>query len=326
MGDSLVKVDILFIGAGPTGLFGAYCAGFRGLQAAVVDVLPEPGGQISALYPEKSVRDVAGIPSLAGRELVEALLTQARTFKPLLFLGQQATTLDRTDPDGLRVGLGDGTIVETGALVITGGIGSFRPRPLPAGEGWLGRGLSYYVTHHEEYLNRRVVIVGGGDSALDWANALAPLAESVTVVHRRNALRAHAASMAAALDAGVEFRFNAEVVRISGGDTVEKVFLAVADNDEVVAADAVIAALGFVSNLGPLAEWGLTLRNRSILVDQRMQTNLPRVYAAGDVTEYDGKVRLMAVGFGEVATAVNNAAVAMDPSLSLFPGHSTDHT
>lgn len=192
--------DILLVGAGPTGLHGAYCAGFRGLRTVVVDGLPQPGGQIAALYPEKEIRDVAGIPGLRG--------------------------------------------------------------------------------------------------AVDWALALRPVARTVTVVHRRAAFRAHAAS----------------VTELTGCEDVAR----------VLEVDSVIAALGFVSNLGPLGSRGLSLNRRSIVVDSRMRTNLERVYAAGDVTEYAGKVRLMSVGFGEVATAVNNAAVELDPELSLFPGHSTE--
>jgi thioredoxin reductase (NADPH) len=168
-------------------------------------------------------------------------------------------------------------------------------------------------------------VVGGGDSALDWALALVPIARSVTVVHRRAAFRAHAASVTAAQDAGIAFRVNCEVAELSGGDRVRSVRLtSKGAEDEHLPADSVIAALGFISDLGPLGQWGLDLEGRAIRTDQRMQTNLQRVYAAGDVTEYPGKVRLMSVGFGEVATAVNNAAVALDPSVSLFPGHSTE--
>ncbi|TMR92948.1 NAD(P)/FAD-dependent oxidoreductase [Nonomuraea basaltis] len=320
-----LRTDIVIIGAGPTGLYGAYCAGFRGLRTVVVDALPQVGGQISALYPEKEVRDVAGIPGILGRSLVDALATQAAAYDPVYLLGRQAVELRHDEDRRPVVVLSDGTAVRAGAVVLTSGIGTFTPRPLPAGNEWLGRGLAYFVPDLSEHAGHDVVVVGGGDSALDWSLALAPLARSVTLVHRRAAFRAHAASVEAAGAAGVRIVVDSQVVALSGGVRVEKAHLRTRGAaDSVLPAGSVIAALGFISDLGPLADWGLELRGRSVLVDRRMRTSLPRVYAAGDLTEHEGKVRLMSVGFGEVATAVNNAAVELDPELTLFPGHSTD--
>jgi thioredoxin reductase (NADPH) len=320
-----IETDIAIIGAGPTGLYGAYCAGFRGLRTVLVDALPQVGGQISALYPEKEIRDVAGVPGVPGRSLVAALSAQAAAYDPVRLLGRQAVELRRdADPRPVVV-LSDGTAVRAGAVVLTSGIGTFTPRPLPAGEEWLGRGLTYFVPDPSAHAGHHVVVVGGGDSAVDWSLALAPLARSVTLVHRRAAFRAHAGGVAAARAAGVRIVVDSQVVGLSGAERVERAHLRTrGEADRTVPADSVIAALGFISDLGPLAGWGLSLRGRSVLVDQRMRTGLPRVYAAGDLAEYDGKVRLMSVGFGEVATAVNNAAVELDPELSLFPGHSTE--
>ncbi|GAA0514870.1 ferredoxin--NADP reductase [Paractinoplanes deccanensis] len=319
MQPTTIHTDLAIVGAGPTGLYGAFCAGFRGLSTVLIDALPQVGGQIAALYPEKVVRDVAGLPGVTGRELVEGLTAQADAFGTRYVLERQAVGLG--DDDGRpQLTLSDGTLIDAGAVVLTAGIGTFTPRPLPAGEEFLGRGLSYFVPDLGVHADRHVVVVGGGDSAIDWANALVPLARSVTVVHRRARFRAHAASVAEAKRAGVAFRVNCEVTRLVGDDWVSHAQV----GDDVLPATSVIAALGFVSDLGPLAEWGLTLSGRAIEVDRRMRTNLPAVYAAGDVTEYPGKVRLMSVGFGEVATAVNNAAVALDPDASLFPGHSTE--
>ncbi|MBE1583693.1 NAD(P)/FAD-dependent oxidoreductase [Nonomuraea angiospora] len=320
-----IETDIAIIGAGPTGLYGAYCAGFRGLRTVLVDALPQVGGQISALYPEKEIRDVAGIPGVPGRSLVAALSAQAAAYDPVHLLGRQAVELRRdADPRPVVVLL-DGTAVRAGAVVLTSGIGTFTPRPLPAGEEWLGRGLTYFVPDPSAHAGHDVVVVGGGDSAVDWSLALAPLARSVTLVHRRAAFRAHAGGVAAARAAGVRIVVDSQVVGLSGAERVERAHLRTrGEADRAVPADSVIAALGFISDLGPLAGWGLSLRGRSVLVDQRMRTGLPRVYAAGDLAEYDGKVRLMSVGFGEVATAVNNAAVELDPELPLFPGHSTE--
>ncbi|MGV9379466.1 NAD(P)/FAD-dependent oxidoreductase [Nonomuraea sp. NPDC003707] len=320
-----IETDIAIIGAGPTGLYGAYCAGFRGLRTVLVDALPQVGGQISALYPEKEIRDVAGVPGVLGRSLVAALSAQAAAYDPVHLLGRQAVELRRdADPRPVVV-LSDGTAVRAGAVVLTSGIGTFTPRPLPAGEEWLGRGLTYFVPDPSAHAGHHVVVVGGGDSAVDWSLTLAPLARSVTLVHRRAAFRAHAGGVAAARAAGVRIVVDSQVIGLSGAERVERAHLRTrGEADRTVPADSVIAALGFISDLGPLAGWGLSLRGRSVLVDQRMRTGLPRVYAAGDLAEYDGKVRLMSVGFGEVATAVNNAAVELDPELSLFPGHSTE--
>lgn len=320
MQPTTIHTDLAIVGAGPTGLYGAFCAGFRGLSTVLVDALPQVGGQIAALYPEKVVRDVAGLAAVTGRELVGGLTAQADAFGTRYLLERQAVGLGH-DTGRPQLTLSDGTLIDAGAVVLTAGIGTFTPRVLPAGEQFLGRGLSYFVPDLSAHEGRDVVVVGGGDSAIDWANALAPLARSVTVVHRRARFRAHAASIAEAEKAGVAFRINAEVTRLAGDDWVSQVHLG---ETEVLPASSVIAALGFVSDLGPLAEWGLELSGRTISVDQRMRTNQPAVYAAGDVTDYPGKVRLMSVGFGEVATAVNNAAVELDPEASLFPGHSTE--
>ncbi|MGW5718732.1 NAD(P)/FAD-dependent oxidoreductase [Amycolatopsis sp. NPDC003865] len=323
-----LDTDILLVGAGPTGLYGAYCAGFRGLRTVVVDGLPQPGGQIAALYPEKEILDVAGLPRVRGRDFVTALLDQAGRYDPEYLLGRQAVSLGRAEDGRPEVSLSDGSVVRAGAVVLTAGIGTFTPRKLPAGEDYLGRGLSYFVTDPDRHTGENVLVVGGGDSAVDWALALEPIAKSVTLVHRRSAFRAHAASVTAVTEGGTRIITEAEVEALTGEDVLRLAHVRVRGEERprLYEVDSVIAALGFVSNLGPLAGWGLELRGRSILVDSRMRTSLDRVYAAGDVTEYEGKVRLMSVGFGEVATAINNAAVALDPELSLFPGHSTENS
>jgi thioredoxin reductase (NADPH) len=318
-----VDTDLLVVGAGPTGLFATYYAGFRGLRVALADSLPELGGQITAMYPEKQIFDVAGFPSVKGRDLVEALVAQATTAEPAYLLGRTATTLEHGD-DQLRVGFDDGTVVVTRALLVTAGIGTFTPRPLPAGDGWLGRGLEFFVPSFAPYAGKDVVIVGGGDTAFDWAQHLEPVASSVTLVHRRDAFRAHERTVAAVRASGVEIITHAEVTCLRGDPVVEEVDLSVEGEPVTRKAQAVIAALGFVADLGPLQDWGIETSKRHVVVDQAMRTSLPRVFAAGDVTEYPGKVRLIAVGFGEAATAVNNAAAAIDPTAHIFPGHSSE--
>ncbi|ROO87504.1 thioredoxin reductase (NADPH) [Actinocorallia herbida] len=323
-----ITTDILIIGAGPVGLYGAYCAGFRGLRTVVVDALPQCGGQITALYPEKEIRDIAAVPGSRGREVVAALKEQADAFGPRYLLGKQAVGLAHAPGGRPRVTLSDGAVIDAGAVVLTAGIGTFTPRTFPAGEEFLGRGLSYFVPDPAEYEDRDVLVVGGGDSAVDWTLALHPIARSVTLVHRRSAFRAHAASVREVHGCGAEIVLNAQVEALVGDDRLREAHLRVDGEADVQVrkADAVVAALGFVSNLGPLLDWGLALDRRAIVVDTRMRTTVDRVYAAGDVTAYPGKVRLMSVGFGEAATAVNNAAVVLDPALSLFPGHSTEST
>lgn len=321
--DNVVDVDLLVIGAGPTGLFATYYAGFRGFRVAVVDSLPELGGQITAMYPEKQILDVAGFPSVKGRELVEGLVAQAATAKPDYLLDRTATTLEHGE-DGVVVGLDDGTQVRAKAVLVTAGIGKFSPRPLPAGDGWLGRGMEFFVPSFAPYAGKDVVIVGGGDSAFDWALHLEPVARSVALVHRRDAFRAHQRTVDAVQASSVEIITRAEVSALRGNGVLEEVDITVDGETTTRPAQALVAALGFVADLGPLQQWGLEVEKRHIVVDPSMRTNLARVFAAGDITEYPGKVRLIAVGFGEAATAVNNAAVVIDPSAHVFPGHSSE--
>ena len=319
-----VETDLLIIGAGPTGLFAAYYAGFRGMSVAVVDSLPELGGQITAMYPEKQILDVAGFPSVKGRELVEGLVEQASKAEPTYLLSRTATSLV-ADEDGVSVGLDDGTELRAKCVLITAGIGKFSPRPLPAAEGWLGRGVEFFVPSFQPYVGKDVVIVGGGDSAFDWALHLEPVAASVTLVHRRDAFRAHAGTVDAVRAASkIEIVTKAEVSAIHGNGTVESVDITVDGELTTRPAQAIVAALGFIADLGPIQQWGIEVQKRHVLVDPSMRTNLARVFAAGDITEYPGKVRLIAVGFGEAATAVNNAAVVIDPSAHVFPGHSSE--
>ena len=319
-----VTTDLLIIGAGPTGLYAAYYAGFRGMSVTVVDSLPELGGQITAMYPEKAILDVAGFPSIKGRDLVEGLVAQAATAAPTYLLDRTATTLDHGE-DQVVVTLDDGTTVTARAVLITSGIGKFSPRPLPAGEGWVGRGMEFFVPSFAPYAGKDVVIVGGGDSAFDWAQHLEPVASTVTLVHRREAFRAHERTVAEVKASSVEIITSAQVTELRGDAHLEEVEVTV-DGQEprVLPAQALVAALGFIADLGAIQRWGLVTEKRHVVVDSAMRTNLPRVFAAGDITDYPGKVRLIAVGFGEAATAVNNAAVVLDPSAHVFPGHSSE--
>lgn len=318
-------VDVLFVGAGPVGLFGAYYAGFRGLSMALVDPLPEAGGQVQAIYPEKNIYDIAGLPAVQGQQLIRNLTEQANQFNPRYFLSQQATALEPAG-DRWRVVTSAGAEIVARSVVITSGVGSVTPRPLPAGESFLDRGLCYFVPRLDVFDDRDVVVVGGGDSAVDWALAAVPRARSVALVHRRRQFRAHEHSVALLEESSCELLLDANVNAIRGHEMVESVEISTRGNDTAreLKAQVVVAALGFLMDLGPIAEWELDLEGRAIRVDTKMRTNLPRVFAAGDAATFPGKVKLIAVGFGEVALAVNNAAVELNPDAALAPGHSTD--
>jgi len=319
------EIDVAIVGAGPTGLFAAYYAGFRGLSVAVIDALPEPGGQVSAMYPEKVIYDVAGFPAIRGRDLVANLVEQAAQFQPTYHLGARADQLSYVDGRPVLT-LTDGEVLHCGAVIITGGMGSFTARPLPCAGEFTGAGVLYFVPRLADLAGHDVVIVGGGDSAFDWALSLHPIAKSVTLVHRRDKFRAHVGTISRVEALGVPLIVNAELSKIRGQERVEGVDVTLRGGEtRELPADSVVAALGFTADLGPLAAWGLELDKRHIMVDTTMATNQPRVFAAGDISEYPGKVRLIAVGFGEAATAVNNAAVAIDPAAHLFPGHSSDN-
>jgi thioredoxin reductase (NADPH) len=325
--DTPSEVDLLIVGAGPTGLFAAYYAGFRELTTAIVDSLPEAGGQVTAMYPEKKIFDIAGFPMIIGRDLVANLVEQANQFKPTYLLGRSARTVSEVDGK-FDVELDGGTVIRTGAILITAGMGEFNPRPLPTGGEWLGRGMVHFVPELEVHRDQDVVVVGGGDSAFDWALSLHPIARSITIVHRRNKFRAFAATVRQVGELGIPIITDAQVTALRGdaAGALAEVELEVKGEPGpvVLPAQAVVAALGFTADLGPIESWDLVITRRSIEVDTTMRTARERIYAAGDIAAYPGKVKLIATGFGEAATAVNNIAVDLNPEAHLFPGHSSD--
>jgi thioredoxin reductase (NADPH) len=320
-----VDVDVLVVGAGPSGLYAAYYAGFRGLSTAIIDGLQEPGGQITALYPEKMIFDVAGFPAVKGKELVASLVAQAAPFTPRYLLGQQAVGYAPRE-DAVVITTATGVTVGAKAVVVTGGIGTFNPRPLPGGAEWEGRGLEYIVPSYDPYQDKDVVVVGGGDSAVDWALGLETVARTVTLVHRRAEFRAHAHSVKLLRDSSVEVMTPLQTLAVNGDSQLMSLTVRDVATKQTfdLPCQSLVAALGFTADISPLEAWGLAVSERHIVVDTTMATNLPRVYAAGDITEYPGKVRLISVGFGEAATAINNAATVIDPHATVFPGHSTE--
>lgn len=321
------QTDLVVVGAGPAGLYAAYYAGFRGFGVAVVDSLEQVGGQVSALYPEKLIYDVAGFPSVRGQDLVNNLKVQADTFSPVYFLGHRAEELVVDQhAESVSVTTSSGHQVTARAAVLTGGIGTFSPRPLPQAEGFEGLGLMYFVPKLSELSGLDVVIVGGGDSAFDWALSLEPLARSVSLVHRRDRFRAHAHTVDLVERSSVRIRRSSQVKRVLGeqGRIARVEILNTPTGEvEILPVQALVAALGFTADLGPLKQWGIAQSRRKVIVDRHMATSLPRVYAAGDIAGYEGKVDLISVGFGEAAVAVNNAAPLIDPSARVAPGHSS---
>ncbi len=322
--------DITILGGGPTGLYAAFYAGMRQRSVRIIDSLPELGGQLTALYPEKYIYDVGGFPKVLARDLGKALVEQALQFSPEVVLGEEILGLTRNGAGFCLEGRRGRYL--TRALILAVGKGAMTPVKLecPGYEEFLGRGVDYTVRDLESYRGKRVVVVGGGDSAVDWALALHPLASRVLLVHRRGTFRALERSVELLREAEargqVEIRTFHEVREIRGRERVEAV--ALVDNqggeESLVEADAVVACLGFKPDLGPLRSWGIRLERNRVAVNHRMETNLEGVYAAGDIVGYEGKLDLIATGFAEAAIAVNNAVHFLDPTARVNPGHSTN--
>ena len=326
--------DIKIIGGGPTGIFAQFYAGMRRATSRVVDALPELGGQLVALYPEKYIFDVAGFPKILAKDLVKSLAEQAARFEQPIHLGQRVVGLEEENGRFVLVTATDR--FPSKAIVIAAGIGAFTPRrlPQPCAEPWYGRGIYDIVSDPEAFRGQRVVIIGGGDSAFDWGTQLLSRASRVTIVHRSDRFRAHGATVAeyqAAVSKGTAslFTFHElfDIRCADGGDHFTHVVVRDVKNKSSMReldADAVLPMLGFVSDIGPLADWGLTLEKDEIVVNSMMETGRPGVYAAGDVTTYPGKLKLIATGFAEAATAVNQAVHWIYPDRKVNPGHSSN--
>ncbi len=323
--------DLTIIGGGPTGLFAAFYAGMRGVSARIIDSLPELGGQLMALYPEKYIYDVGGIPRILGRDLAQDVIRQGLQFGPDVRLEEQVLEVDRRGDNDFVV-VTNRARYPTRAVLIAAGKGAFSPRTLdcPGYETLLGRGVSYHVKDPAAYDGQRVLIVGGGDSAVDWALNLKDRTRRLVLIHRREGFRAHKHSMRLmdeAVSAGrVELLTHREVQEIHGDDRVTGITIYDNRTGEAqrIEVDAVLTLIGFRPDLGPIAGWGLDLERNTIRVSSTMQTNLPGVFAAGDIASYEGKLELIATGFAEAAIAVNHAIHGMDPSARVNPGHSTN--
>ncbi len=322
--------DITVIGGGPTGLYAAFYAGMRERSVRIIDSLPELGGQLMALYPEKYIYDVGGFPRVLARDLGKNLVSQALQFDPEVILNEEVFDLGR-EGDLILLQAAGGEY-RTRTVVLAGGKGAFEPKKLkcPGYEEFLGKGVHYSVEDLELYRGKRILVVGGGDSALDWTLALKDVAAETLLIHRRGAFRAVERSVAelrvAARAGELSFRDYHEVREIGGNDQVESVVIF--DNrtgeETCLEIDAVLTFLGFKPDLGPIKGWGLELEGNRVLVDRLMRTNLPNVFAVGDMVAYDGKLDLIATGFAEAAVAVNQAVRTLDPKARVNPGHSTN--
>lgn len=322
--------DITIIGGGPTGLFAAFYAGMRGASTRIVDSLPELGGQLMALYPEKYIYDVGGFPRITARDLAASLIEQGLQFGADVHLEEQVRDLVPDDHGFILTT--DRARYPTRTILIAGGKGAFSPRTLdcPGYDRLLGKGVTYHVKDPDQFAGQRVLIVGGGDSAVDWALSLKERTRRLVLIHRRAGFRAHARSMEQlhrAVESGqMELLTFHEVREIHGRDAVEAVtiFNNRTDEDTSIEVDAVLSLIGFKPDLGPIADWGLELERNCIRVGPTMQTNLPGVFAAGDIVTYEGKLELIATGFSEAAIGVNYAVHHIDPSARINPGHSTN--
>ncbi|NUL83305.1 MAG: NAD(P)/FAD-dependent oxidoreductase [Armatimonadetes bacterium] len=319
--------DVTIIGAGPVGLFGAFYAGLRGMKTKIIDSLSEPGGQLAALYPDKYIYDMPGFPEVLARDLARAMERQASRFRPTIILEERAETLTR-EGDAWCIGTSAGREHLTKTLIISAGAGAFTPRKVVAEgiEDFEGRGVYYGVKDKSLFEDKRLLIVGGGDSAVDWALMLEPLASEITLIHRRDEFRAHEQSLAILRNSQVKMVTPFELKAVDGDGALQyaTIFHNKTQEERRLALDAVIINVGFMATLGPIKQWGLALQGNSIVVSDHMRTNLEGVYAAGDVCTYLGKLKLIATGVGEICTAVNHAKQYIDPDAKLFPGHSSD--
>ncbi|SDD87428.1 thioredoxin reductase (NADPH) [Priestia aryabhattai B8W22] len=318
--------DITIIGGGPTGLFTAFYGGMRQASVKIIESLPQLGGQLSALYPEKYIYDVAGFPKVRAQELVNNLKEQMDQFKPAVALDQAVEKVEK-QADGVFRLTTNSEVHYSKTIIITAGNGAFKPRKieLENAEQFEQTNLHYFVDDMNKFKGRKVLVCGGGDSAVDWSLMLEPIAEKVTLTHRRDKFRAHEHSVENLHNSSVDIKTPYVPVEFVGDDRITQVVLENTKGEEktVVDVDDVIVNFGFVSSLGPIKEWDLDLEKNAIVVNSKQETNIPGIYAAGDVCTYDGKVKLIVAGFGEGPTAVNNAKAYIDPKARLQPMHST---
>jgi thioredoxin reductase (NADPH) len=321
-------VDLTIIGGGPTGLFAAFYAGLRQMSVTLIDSLDVLGGQLATLYPEKYIYDVAGFPRILAKDLVTNLVEQAMQYHPQTALGEQVRELHFDESNRIYTVQTDKAAHPARSVLIAAGIGAFQPKvlPLASAPDYEGRGLYYFVKDVAAFAGKRLLIVGGGDSAVDWANALSPVAAELTLIHRRDQFRAHEDSVVKMRLGATRLMLFHELKAIAGRGRIEAALIY--DNrtnhEQTLPVDAILVNIGFNNSLGPIKNWGLDIEGGSIKVDHMMQTSRPGIFAAGDVAAFPGKLKLIATGFSDACVAVNYAKHYLDPASNIFPGHSSN--
>jgi ferredoxin/flavodoxin---NADP+ reductase len=321
--------DVTIIGGGPAGLFTAFYAGMRQMSVKIIESMPQLGGQLSALYPEKYIYDVAGFPKVLAKDLVDGLREQANQFNPSVSLGQTVEKVERLQDQSFLLTTSNGEVHKTKTIIVTAGAGAFKPRPLGIEkENEEYENLHYFVNDLSRFQGRNVLVCGGGDSAVDWANMLEPIAEKVTLVHRRDKFRAHEHSVKQLMNSSVKVKTPFNVAELGSGSEVSKITHVVLQHAkkecaEIIDVDDVLVNYGFISSLGPIKDWELQIEKNSILVDYKMETNIKGIFAVGDIATYQGKIKLIATGFGEAPVAVSHAKQYVDPTARVQPLHST---
>ena len=328
----MIQTDILIIGAGPCGLFTVFEAGLLKLRCHLIDALPQPGGQCAEIYPKKPIYDIPAYPSILAGELVDRLMEQAEPFKPGFTLGERAEQIEKDDEDQFIVTTNRGTQHRAPIIAIAGGLGCFEPRkpPVPRLSEFEDKGVEYIIKDPEFYRDKKVVISGGGDSALDWTIFLAEsVASEVTLVHRRKEFRGHLDSVQKVMDlaaAGrVKLMTDAEVIAVDGDDHLKSVEIKTkADGNHTIATDHWVPLFGLSPKLGPIADWNLNITKNAVEVDTfDYSTNVPGVYAIGDINTYPGKLKLILCGFHEATLMVQSAFKRIYPDKNLVLKYTT---
>ena len=322
--------DLTIIGAGPSGLFAAFYAGLRQMKTKIIDALEQPGGQVAVLYPEKYIFDVPGYSKILAKDLVKSLVEQGFQYNPTVVLGERVTSLHKSN-GVIELGTDKGTKHLTKAVLVAAGVGAFSPNRLEAkgAADYEGKGVYYFVKDKSVFKGKNLLIVGGGDSAVDWALNIKDTARKITLVHRRDVFRAHEGSVTELMKSEVEVKLFYEVRSVSG-DGVNVTKAVIFDNrsqaETALDVDAILVNIGFRADLGPIKDWGLQIDGREIRTNGKMETNIPGVYVAGDIAgPQDGvKLNLIATGYAQAALAVNVAKAFVDPNSKIFPGHSSE--
>ena len=319
--------DVAIIGGGPVGMFAAFYGGMRGMSVKIIESLPQLGGQLAALYPEKYIYDIAGFPKVRAQDLINNLQEQMNTFPVDVCTSESVQTIEKNEEGIFKLVTTKG-VHYARTILITAGNGAFKARTLglPGEENYAESNLYYSINDLSVFKDRHVMVFGGGDSAVDWAMMLEPIAKKVSLVHRRDKFRAHEHSVDNLMKSSVEVLTPFVPEELIGETHITHVKLKHAKdetNQPIYKVDDVIVNFGFVSSLGAIKDWGLEVSKNSIVVNSRMETNIPGIYAAGDICTYEGKVKLIVSGFGEAPTAISNAKVYIDPTSKVQPLHST---